>query len=79
MCIVILSQKVRWFGGKGIDFHPWGQRINFHKWHGLWVFVSSLNIPYVFRLLSRLGGISNNLNVYSNLGNDTCQQLMSWN
>jgi coproporphyrinogen III oxidase len=31
MHIIILSQKVRWFGGKGFDLTPWNSKINFHK------------------------------------------------
>ncbi len=27
MHIAILSQKMRWFGGKGVDLHPCGPRI----------------------------------------------------
>jgi len=29
--IIILSQKVGWLGGKGVDVHPWYSRINSHK------------------------------------------------
>ncbi len=21
-----------WFGGKGVELHPWGPKIKFHKW-----------------------------------------------
>jgi hypothetical protein len=31
MHITILSQKVGWLGGKGVDVHPWDSRIDFHK------------------------------------------------
>jgi hypothetical protein len=25
-----------WFGGKGMDLHPLGSKLNFHEQHGLW-------------------------------------------
>jgi hypothetical protein len=60
MHIIILSQ-VGWLGGKKIDFHPWGSRINFHKWHGLWFMVWCwLNIPYLHSQL-RLNAYQVNL------------------
>jgi hypothetical protein len=27
----LFKQQVGWFGGKGIQFHPWGSRIKLHK------------------------------------------------
>jgi hypothetical protein len=43
-----LSQKVRWFGGNGMDFHASGPRFNFDKWHVLWsTMVSWLNVLYL--------------------------------
>jgi len=29
MHITILLYKVKWLGGEGVEFHPWGPRINF--------------------------------------------------
>jgi len=52
MQITILSQQVRWLGGKRVDYHPWGSRIYSHRWHGLWLMVGCwLNIPYLLSLL----------------------------
>jgi len=31
MHITILSLKVGWLGGKGVDVHPWDSRIDSHK------------------------------------------------
>jgi hypothetical protein len=51
--ITILSQKVGYLCGKGVDFHPWGLNINSHKWHGLWsMMVTWLNICYLHSLPS---------------------------
>jgi hypothetical protein len=29
--IILLTQQVGEFGGKGIELHPWGPRIKLHK------------------------------------------------
>jgi len=29
--IKLFTQLVGWFGGKRVQFHPWGSRIKFHK------------------------------------------------
>jgi len=31
MHITSLPQQMEWLGGRGIDLHPWGSRINPHK------------------------------------------------
>jgi hypothetical protein len=36
MHITILSQQEGQLGGKRVDLHTWGSRLNSHKWHGLW-------------------------------------------
>jgi hypothetical protein len=36
MHVTFLLQQMGWLGGKGVNLHPWGSRINLHKWHGLW-------------------------------------------
>jgi hypothetical protein len=28
----LFTQQVGWFGGKGVELHPWGPKIKFHKW-----------------------------------------------
>jgi hypothetical protein len=28
--ITILTQKVGWLGGKGVELHPWGPRVKLH-------------------------------------------------
>jgi hypothetical protein len=37
MHVIFFPKQVGWFDSKGINFHPWGSRINPHEWHGLWV------------------------------------------
>jgi hypothetical protein len=34
MLITFVPQEVGWLGGKGVDLHTWGSRINPHEWHG---------------------------------------------
>jgi hypothetical protein len=51
-----------WFGGKGVDFHPWTPWINSQV---TWVGVNGgklTDIHYLHSLLSRLGGLLDNLN-----------------
>jgi len=58
-----ISYVTTMLGGQRFYFHPWGSKINPHKWHGLWsTVVSWLSIPYLHSLLNRLGGLPNNLN-----------------
>jgi hypothetical protein len=33
--IKLWTQQVGWLGGQGVELHPWGPRINFHKRHAL--------------------------------------------
>jgi hypothetical protein len=48
MHTIISSQQMWWLGGKGVDLHPEGSRINSHKWHGLQSIVGCWsNIPYL--------------------------------
>jgi hypothetical protein len=37
MHIIFVPQQVGWLGGKRIDIHRWGSKINHHKLHGLCV------------------------------------------
>jgi len=37
MHTIILSQQVRSFDSKGVNFHLWISKINFHKWHDWFV------------------------------------------
>jgi hypothetical protein len=39
MHTIILLRQVGWLGEIGVDPYPWGSKINFHKWHGLWSMV----------------------------------------
>jgi len=34
MHVTFFSQQVGRLGGKRIDFHPWGLKINPQEWHG---------------------------------------------
>jgi hypothetical protein len=36
MHVTFLPQEMGWLGGKRIDFHPLGSRVNPYEWHGLW-------------------------------------------
>jgi hypothetical protein len=36
MHVTTLPQQVGWLGGKKIDVHPCGSKINPHKRHWLW-------------------------------------------
>jgi len=34
MHVTSFEQQMGWLGGKGVDLHPLGLRINLHEWHG---------------------------------------------
>jgi len=53
--IRLFTQQVGRLGDKGIELHPRGLKIKFHKWHALWSILEYWpNIPYLPNL-PRLG------------------------
>jgi len=32
--LYMYPQQVGWLGGKRVDLHTWGSRVNPHEWHG---------------------------------------------
>ncbi len=66
--IKLWTQQVGWLGGQGVELHPWGPRINFHKRHAL---LSTLeywpNIPYLSRLLKLRHALLSTLEYWPNI------------